>query len=179
MDDTRRECRRLTRIVALILIALSVYELLTRLDAMSKPLQMFIDMAIGERIPLERVVKYVDMTIFAVPLYMVGCIICALFALITSKRRTGYVISGLMSAALLCWGLTLKLTLMGEMVRFAKLLPLLLITVLSAIRFSLQRPGRRPRKDKPEEEEKEFLPGQDAGWEPVTGRPPKQEMKMK
>ena len=72
---------------ALILLALSVYELCVRLDAMWGPLKMFVNMAVGEGIPLRRVVTYVDITIFYVPLYMLLCAVVALCALASRRTR--------------------------------------------------------------------------------------------
>ena len=72
---------------ALALLLLSGYELCIRLDAMWGPLKMFVNMAIGERIPLSRVLTYVDYTIFYTPLYMFFCMLLALWALLSHRTR--------------------------------------------------------------------------------------------
>ncbi len=131
---------------AAALAALSVYEFCTRLDAMWGPLQMFVRMAIGEQIPLERVVRYVDMRIFLVPFFMVLCFLNSLLTLTLGRRQSGSLLCALFSLALLGYGLTLKLTLLGEAVRFLKLLPLLALSGLCSARFGMLERHRRLQK---------------------------------
>ncbi|MCQ2454079.1 MAG: hypothetical protein MJ136_05945 [Clostridia bacterium] len=131
---------------ATLLAALSVYEFCTRVDAMWGPLKMFMNMAIGEKIPLERVVRYVDVSIFIVPLFMVLCLLSAALTLTLGRRQSGSLICAVFCLALLGYGLTLKLTLLGEMVRFLKLLPLLALSALSSARFGILERQRRQQK---------------------------------
>lgn len=134
---------------ALILLALAVYELLTRLDAMWGPLKMFVNMAIGEHIPVRRVLtQYVDWQIFVVPLFMLGCIILAVWALFARRSRRGCAWLLLPCAAMTVLGFTLELTLFGQLVQVVKLLPLVLLLALCALRVFI-RPRRRARPSAP------------------------------
>ena len=45
---------------ALLLLVLSGYEFVSRVDAMWGPLKMFVNMAVGEGISFERAAAYVD-----------------------------------------------------------------------------------------------------------------------
>ena len=127
---------------ALILLALSGFELLTRLDAMWGPLKMFVNMAVGERIPLRRVLTYVDITVFYTPLYMLGCAILALWALCSRRTRRVCALMLLPAAALTAAGFLLRLTLFGELVRTLKLLPLVVLLALCLLHVAVPAPRR-------------------------------------
>ena len=131
---------------ALILLALSVYEVATRMDAMWGPLKMFVNMAVGERIPLNRVMLYVDMSIFHTPLFMLGCAILAVWALFARRSRRASAALILPAAVLTALGFTLRLTLFGEMVRTLKLLPLVFLLILCVLHAVIRpaRPHREP-----------------------------------
>ena len=66
----QRKLSRYLLWMALIATLVSAYEFCTRVDAMWKPLKMFWNMAVGEKIPLARAATYVDMSIFEIPLYL-------------------------------------------------------------------------------------------------------------
>ena len=128
---------------ALILLALSAFELLTRLDAMWGPLKMFVNMAVGEGIPLRRVMTYVDFTVFYTPLYMLGCVILALWALCSRRTRRVCALMLAPAAALTAAGFLLRLTLFGEMVRTLKMLPLVILLALCVLHVAIPAPRRR------------------------------------
>ena len=115
---------------ALILLALSCYELFTRLDAMWGPLKMFVNMAVGEGIPASRAVTYVDFTIFYTPLYMLGCALLALWARLSQRTRRVCAMMLLPAALLTVIGFALRLTLFGELLRTLKMLPLVFLLAL-------------------------------------------------
>lgn len=148
MQERGRSISRALFWVAAALFLLSAYELAVRLDAMWGPLKMFVNMAIGERIPLSRVWTYVDITVFYVPLYMLGCAALALWGLICRRTRRACGCMLAPAVALAALGFTLRLTLFGEWTRTLKLLPLVLFAVLCALRAFLP-PARRPRQQEP------------------------------
>ena len=132
---------------ALILLALSVYELCVRLDAMWGPLKMFVNMAVGEGIPLRRVVTYVDITIFYVPLYMLLCAVVALCALASRRTRRTCARLLLPCAALAAAGFLLPVSLLGRWTRTLQLLSLVLMLALCLIHaLSRPRPVRHPEQ---------------------------------
>jgi len=161
MGDMLRRTRKWIILDALALLCLSGYELLSRLDAIQGPLKMFVNMAIGEKIPLERVITYVDVSVFTVPVFMLLCVLTALLALWVRTSRRGCFFLLPISLALTVWGTFIQLSLLGELIRFVKVLPLLLLTVLSTmvlIAQSLQRRRLRSRALKI---------GQSAGYAPT------------
>ena len=148
MGDYLRSARKWMVLDALVLLGLSSYELISRLDAIQGPLKMFVNMAIGEKIPLERVAKYVDIHVFETPAFMLMSIIAALLALLLRTSRRGCIFLLPFSAALTVWGTFLQLSLLGELIRFIKVLPLLILVILSAtvlIAQSVQRRRLRSR----------------------------------
>lgn len=148
MGDYLRSARKWMVLDALVLLGLSGYELISRLDAIQGPLKMFVNMAVGEKIPLERVVTYVDVRVFEAPVFMLLSIIAALLALLLRTSRRGCFLLLPVSAALTVWGTFLQLSLLGELIRFIKVLPLLILAVLSAtvlIAQSVQRRRLRSR----------------------------------
>lgn len=134
---------------ALALTALALYELFTRLDAMIGPLKMFVNMAVGEKIPLERAAGYVDWAIFTVPAFMLLCMALGLTALCARRRAGGQWVIALCAAALFAWGLTMRLTALGAWVRYVKLLPLFILCVLSALSLINRLTGRRGGRNAP------------------------------
>ena len=83
----RREARRLKLLGGVALIAWPLYELYIRIDAMAGPLRMFFDMAIGEKVPVCRVISYIDWSIFRAPLYLVCCVALGALAIGLRKKR--------------------------------------------------------------------------------------------
>lgn len=124
---------------ALVLLALSAYEFISRVDAMWGPLKMFVSMAAGEGISLQRAAKYVDISIFETPCFMLLCMLLSLFAMLCIRKRSaGYVLLPF-SLALTVWGIFVQMSLLGELIRFVKVLPLLMMSVLFAAGIYLQR----------------------------------------
>ena len=128
---------------ALVLLALSVYEFISRLDAMWGPLKMFYNMAVGENIPLDRVAAYVDVGIFEVPGYMLLCALLSLTAILTIRTRRGSFVLLPASIALAVWGTFVQMSLIGEVFRFVKVLPLVIMSVLFVYNIVLLRKNRR------------------------------------
>jgi len=151
---------------ALALLVLSCFELFTRLDAMWGPLKMFVNMAVGERIPLQRAVSYVDFSIFYLPFYMLLCALLALWTLFSRRTRRACAWMLLPCAALTAAGFLLRLTLFGELVRTLKLLPLALMTAL-CLAHLIFRPVR-PRRQQPAP-----LPGQATAPYPLAQPQPR------
>lgn len=139
MGDKILQVRKWIVIDALVLLALSLYEFISRVDAMWGPLKMFVNMAVGEGISFERAASYVDIGIFEVPGFMLLCIILSLLAMLCIRKRwVGYVLLPV-SLSLMVWGFFVQMSLLGEMVRFVKVLPLLVMSVLFMLGICLQR----------------------------------------
>ncbi|MBQ1945359.1 MAG: hypothetical protein II343_00370 [Clostridia bacterium] len=137
------QVRKWLVIDAIILLALSAYELITRVDAMWGPLKMFVNLAVGEGVPLKRAAAYVEVAIFEAPAYMLMCIVLSLLVILTiRKMRSSYVLMPL-SLAMFAWGLFVQMTLLGELIRYAKVLPLLLMSILLTVQIFLVRAQRR------------------------------------
>ncbi|MBQ7455636.1 MAG: hypothetical protein IJS53_04265, partial [Clostridia bacterium] len=86
---------------ALALLALSVYGLATRLDAMIGPLRMFVNMAAGEHIPLSRALRYVEWDILLPPLHLLLCAVLSAALLFARRgRRSCAVMLPLLAGAL-------------------------------------------------------------------------------
>lgn len=143
MERKIKRVRKWIIIDALVLLALSAYELVTRMDAMWGPLKMFFNMAVGEKIPLDRVAQYVDVRIFEAPAFMLLCAISALIALLTVKTRRGSMILLPVCILLSVWGVFVQMSLLGELIRYVKITPLLVLSVLFVIHLHFQRVNRR------------------------------------
>ena len=161
MGDKLRSVRRYLVLDALVLLCLSGYELMTRLDAIQGPLKMFVNMAIGEKIPLERVAKYVDINVFEMPAFMLLCVLTALLALLVRTSRRGCMVLLPVSLALTVWGTFIQLSLIGELLRFVKVLPLLILCVLSIVSIAVQSVQRRQLRMRAQKI------GQRAGYAPI------------
>ena len=143
MGKVNHRISRAMLTVALILFALSVYEVCTRLDAAWYPLKMFVNMAIGERIPLKRVLTYVDARAFYAPLYMFGCALLAVWALFARRSRRGCIVLLIPCIVMTALGFTLRLTLFGELIKALKMLPIVALTILCFMQITLS-PRKRP-----------------------------------
>ncbi len=86
-SPARLMARKLLLLGGLALLAWPLYELYIRIDAMAGPLKMFFDMAVGERIPVSRVIGYIDWSIFRAPLYLLCCIALGGCAVGLRKKR--------------------------------------------------------------------------------------------
>ncbi len=161
MGDKILRVRKWIVIDALVLLILSGYEFISRADAMWGPLKMFVNMAVGEGIPLERAATYVDVGIFEVPGFMLLCMLLSLLAIGTIRTRRGCYVLLPLSAALMVWGFFVQMSLLGELIRFVKILPLFLLCVLFIMGISLQR-----RQHKALRERAQRI-GHYAGYSPV------------
>lgn len=139
MGDKIWRLRKWIIVDAILLLALSAYELITRVDAMWGPLKMFIDMAVGEGISFTRAAAYVDIAVLEVPFYMLLCTLLSLFSLLTIRTRKGAYVLFPCSLALGVWGLFVQMSLLGELIRYAKVLPLLVMSVLYIALLLVQR----------------------------------------
>lgn len=161
MGEMLRSARKWIIVDALVLLGLSGYELVSRLDAIQGPLKMFVNMAVGEKIPLDRVALYVDMSIFELPAFMLLSMLAGLVALIGRTSKKGCILLLPLSAALTVWGTFIQLSILGEFIRFAKVLPLLILFVLSLSCLVLHAVQRRQLRAQAQKA------GRYAGYAPV------------
>ena len=141
MGNRILQVRKWIFIDALLLLALSGYEFVSRVDAMWGPLKMFVNMAVGEGIAWKRAASYVDVRVFEVPGFMLLCILLSVLAMLTIRTRRGSCILLPVSLALSVWGLFVQMSLLGELIRYAKVLPLFSRVSLHSFRmFSLVMP---------------------------------------
>ncbi len=153
-----RNLRRYLLYTAIIAILISAYELSTRIDAMWAPLKMFWNMAVGEKIPLSRAVKYVDWSILEVPLYLVAGIGLGLCALWARRTVRGCALMILPSLALCVLGFMLPLTTLGGWVQPVRMLPMMLLCVLCILCVIAGLAHRPHGPDAPPRPRKEKLP---------------------
>ncbi|MDO5021898.1 MAG: hypothetical protein Q4E07_00995 [Eubacteriales bacterium] len=83
---------------ALALILITGYELIIRLDAMIRPLNMFIKMWIGEKIAFSRAISYVDWGMFERPSYLLLCVLAGLIAIIGRKKAGVWVFTAVLAS---------------------------------------------------------------------------------
>ena len=141
----QRKLSRYLLWMALIATLVSAYEFCTRIDAMWKPLKMFWNMAVGEKIPLARAATYVDMSIFEIPLYLLCSVALGIWALWARRTRRGCALLIAPSAVLAALGFILPLTLAGKWVRAVRLLPMIVLCALSVARVVMREPERQRR----------------------------------
>ena len=122
---------------ALLLIAWAGYEFSTRLDAMSRPLAMYFQMAVGEKIGLDAALKYVDWEILRIPGFLLGCLLLGILALLSRRKAllALAVIPLCVLAALFTTGA--KTLFSPDIWSMLKLLPVLLITLGASINLAL------------------------------------------
>ena len=137
METLQNAGRRMLFWGAMLLIVWAGYELSTRLDAMSRPLAMYYQMAVGEKIGLSAALKYVDWEILRVPGFLIGCMALGLFALLSRKNAllALFLIPLCVLAALYTVGARTLLS--PDLWSLIKLLPLLLITLGGSINLAL------------------------------------------
>lgn len=163
MGDRILRVRKWIVIDALVLLVLSAYEFISRVDAMWGPLKMFVSMAVGEGIPLRRAAAYVymDVGIFEVPGFMLLCILLSLLSIMTIRTRRGSYVLLPVSLLLTVWGFFVQMSLLGELIRFVKVLPLLLMSILFIVHIALQRAQHRALRERAQRI------GHYAGYSPV------------
>ena len=144
MHGVKHRISRAMLTAAVILFTLSIYEICTRMDAAWIPLKMFVNMAVGERIPLTRVLTYVDMRAFTPSLYMLGCAILAVWAIFARRSRRACAVLLIPCIVMTAVGFTMRLSIFGELVKTLKMLPLTAMTLLCFLQVI-------PRPRKPQE----------------------------
>ena len=128
---------------ALLLVGWAAYELSIRIDAMSRPLAMYYNMAVGEKIGLWKALSYVDWRILETPGFMLGMIILGLLALRSRRRAWLAVIIIPLCVGSALYTVGAKALFSGNLWHLIKLLPLLLITIGSVINLLLHRKVRQ------------------------------------
>ncbi len=124
---------------ALSLMVWAAWELSIRIDAMSRPIMMYIRMAQGENIGFFKALKYVDWRILETPGFMLGMIVLGFLAF-RSRRNPfwGFIIIPLcVLAALYTTGA--KALFSGNLWQLIKLLPLVLIALGSLLNLLVYR----------------------------------------
>lgn len=135
---------------ALLLIVWAGYELSTRLDAMSRPLGMYYQMAVGEKIGLGAALKYVDWEILRVPGFLMGCIALGFFAFLSRKKTLLSLLLIPLCVVTALYTAGAKTLFLPDLWSMLKLLPLLLITLGGSVNLALFYISRsRRRKMKP------------------------------
>lgn len=128
---------------ALILIMWAAYELYIRVDAMIRPLGMFFRMWIGEKIPFERAITYIDWKILEIPGYLALCVLLGLYVLLGRKKTATWVVGMVLSVAFAVFSVGMTALLAPNFWQMLKLTPLVLIflgSLLSLIaHFSLKK----------------------------------------
>ena len=146
MEMLQNAGRRMLFWGALLLIVWAGYELSTRLDAMSRPLAMYYQMAVGEKIGLSAALKYVDWEILRIPGFLISCMALGFFAFLSRKKAllALFVIPLCVLTALYTVGARTLFS--PDLWSLIKLLPLLLITfggVINLVIFFVRRARRR------------------------------------
>lgn len=131
---------------ALSLLIWAAYELSTRLDAMSRPLMMYYNMAVGEKVGLSAALKYVDWEILRTPGFLLGMLVLGLLALRSRSRPwLGLVIVPLCVLAAV-YSVGARVLFSPTLWSLLKLLPLVLIAAGSLINILFFRHLRANRR---------------------------------
>lgn len=93
-------------LLCLALLILSAWEFWVRVDAMSKPLAMFFDMALGEGIPLNVAMQYFDWNMVEPLGWLLICMTTGLVSLVAARRPIGSSILMPVCVVLAVYGLT-------------------------------------------------------------------------
>ena len=134
---------------ALALIVWAGWELSIRVDAMTGPLTMFYDMAVGEKIGFFTALKYVKWEILAVPGFLAGCVILGLLAM-RSGRKPWLSYAVIPLAALAAVYAAQVPSLLGiNLWQKLKLIPLALILAGSVLNITLHQYIRQRQKQHP------------------------------
>ena len=139
MERLSEAAKRMLFWGALSLVVWAAWELSVRIDAMSRPIGMYVNMAVGERIGFFRALSYVDWKILETPGFLLGMVVLGLLSL-RSRRRAGLsllVVPLCVAAALYTVGA--KALFSGNLWHMIKLLPLLLIVLGSVLNLVVYR----------------------------------------
>lgn len=82
---------------AAALIVIGGYELIIRIDAMIRPIKMFVNMWIGEHITFSRAMSYVDWGMFERPAYLLLCVAIGITAIAGRKKKSVWVVVAILS----------------------------------------------------------------------------------
>ena len=134
---------------ALLLLALSAYELCVRLDASWGWAKGYFLSHVEARTPLSIVLKHIPYHNVTIWFYMLLCALLSVWALCSRRTRRACAMMLLPAAALTAVGFALRLTIFGKLVRTLKLLPLALMTALCLLHVLL-RPAKRLPKGLPD-----------------------------
>lgn len=130
---------------ALILLALSVYELLVRLDASWGWAKGYFLSHIEAGTRLSIVLKYIPYDSIAVWFYMLACAALSVWVLCSRRTRRASAWMLAPALALTAVGFALHTTIFGALARTLKLLPLVFLTLL-CLAHALIRPRRQRRE---------------------------------
>jgi len=127
---------------ALVLLSLSVYELCVRLDESWGWARAYFASHAEAGTRLSIILKHIPYANVAVWFYMLLCAALALWALLSRRTRRVSAFMLAPCAALTVWGFTLRLSLLGKLVRVLKLLPLVFMLLL-CLAHLLVRPASK------------------------------------
>lgn len=175
MGNILRLSRKWMILSALVLLAVSGYELITRLDVLTDTFGLVADIVTGEAIPLERAAGYIwqRRRLFEVPLFLLLSVLAAIAGLLVRTSRRGCMVLFPAALAIAVWGLFVDMTALGEMLRFARLFPMLALSILSCVNVFVQ-PAQRARL-----RTRALKIGQSAGYAPANVAPPPAERRLK
>jgi hypothetical protein len=129
---------------ALSLLILSAYEFYVRVESIKGPLQMFMNMWIGEKVPFARGVSYIKWEIFRAPVFLVLCFTVGLLSLLLMQRQRASLVFFLLSALLTGGGFYLRPDFFALWWDATKLLPLILL--MTAHLFLFLAPKFKPKQ---------------------------------
>ncbi len=134
---------------ALSLVIWAAWELSIRVDAMSRPLAMYVRMAQGENIGLVKALKYVDWKILETPGFMLGMILLGLLALHSRRKPIWSLVILPLCVMAALFAVGAKALFSGNLWHLIKLLPLVLITIGSVLNLLIYRRVRSRYRDGP------------------------------
>lgn len=132
---------------ALLMIGWAAYELYIRVDAMIRPLGMFFRMWIGEKIPFDRAVTYIDWKILEIPGYLALCVLLGLTAMLGRRKPLVWVLTMLLSVAFAVFSVGFSALLAPTFWQLLKLLPLVLLFLGAGLSLIAHISLRKKRKE--------------------------------
>lgn len=136
---------------AMLLLIWAAYELYIRVDAMARPLGMFFKMWMGEKIPFNRAVTYIDWGILETPFYLLLCVTMGTISLLLRRKPFLWVMLLLLAPGFAFYAFGVKNVLMPSLWQMMKMLPLLLLLIgsllslIAHISFSQKQKKHPPR----------------------------------
>lgn len=126
---------KLQRSLALILLGISVYELYIRINASIIPLRMFFNLWIGEGISLEKGLRYVDTSIFHIPLFLISAGIFSLYCVFSKAKVKRSIALLILSGVLIFFAIRLENSFLSKLWQTVILLPLSLIAATAFLQL--------------------------------------------